>query len=258
MSINLADIESLQKYPNTSGDLLVSLQLVSLDACAAFHDAIRIPQHFGNAQKLLLQSELRDYFLPAGAKTSHCREWVFRVLRAYEANFGLGHTELFIEWMSHAVSAPMFGGKLQSLIRDVQRGDTTAQMPERIARFDALCDVLTDYDDDAVEAALLPANLRTDWDKHCLQSNYWPEEDEINWNPCVWAESYIIGTGTYLAWENACRNPRITRTELDELHAWVMANTPNSPADLPRPETMFLPPRLRAEYEARGLIATDA
>jgi len=258
MTISMPEVEALMKYPGTTGRLLESLQIASLDACVGLYPAMRIPLHFDDRHRNFLQQELREYRLPAGAKTGFIKGWGFKVIQSYEVNFGRGQTELLIQWMSHCHSVPTFGDKMQDSIWDIQKGKISGEIPLRVQRFDALRDLLTDADDDALDAVLLPENLSSEWDKHCWASNYYPEEDENTWNPSISVWWYIVGSGTHLAWENACRNPRITTTELDEIYAWVMTNTRSPPADLPRPETMFLPPRLRAEYEERGLIAPEA
>ena len=257
MAISLLEVKSLEKHPSNTDLLIRSLQTVSLDAFVPFHSFARVPQHFADEHRLFLQRELHDYYVPVGAKTSHSAAWALRVLQAYELQFGRGRTELLIEWMSHCDSVPMFGYIVQSRFNDFRESMAATDIPARLLRFEALRELLTEYDEDALDAALLPQNLRSDGDKHCWASNYWPEEEQNTWNPAISVWAYISGSGTHLAWENACRNPRVTTKELDELHAWVLSNARNAPADLPRPETMFLPARLRAEYEDRGLTEAD-
>lgn len=248
-------IKSLDRPPNETL-FLRALQLLSLDACSDFYHLMRLPDHFGENQRIALQDLLTPYSYEKFPTQQSTRQWITLLFNHYESWWGTEKAQLLGEWIHYGYDANLFAFKLCKLIADIRCGRIQTDLPPRVQRFSALHDLFTYADDEAVELKLNPQQLESEWDLYCWRAQHDPIEDRNTWNPSDWVSSYIRGTGIRLAWANACRTPAPTKQELNDIHLWVATGSSTDITKLPKPDSLGLPPLLLNEYEQRGFIST--
>ena len=86
-------------------------------------------------------------------------------------------------------------------------------------------------------------------------------DNVVSWNPSDDAGCLADDIRFRIAWENAMQDPAPDEAELDAIYQWVDTHrwkTKMYGTDLIRPahnpRSVFISPRLLAEYKARGII----
>lgn len=252
-----------QKRDRVPYSFLSGLSLLSLDACEPFYKRLCLPASFNKHTKLCLQECLRDYSWETVHQNSEKHEkqeaYMVTVFQRLERKLGLSVVDDIGEWMaaSDDYYAFRFSDDAGDVIRQIQSGAPKLKISHRVERYWALRELLEDsFGDFLWDEALKTEKLKSRWDKAHFEAQYNPEEDTNMWYPDARAGLGASLMQERIAWENACQDPAPDDAELDAINSWVNTNRASyrSNSDTVDARSMFLSPRLKAEYQRQGLI----
>lgn len=241
------------------GKLSDGLHLLSLDACSSLYDYLCLPASFNQRSKLVLQAELKDYRRGDSSTDASRKAYILSAFQHYEQLAGTQATCLLGEWMvaSQRPDAYSFDSGASRVALDIESGRVKASVPPRLARFLALRALFEDDCTYPEDELLAPDKLASAWDKKHYAAHYDPDEERNTWDPSASASVRVSLIRARIAWENAMRGPTADAAEIDALGQWVdthLTHVKGYSPPLSNPRAMFLPERLRQEYERRGLI----